>query len=271
MLVSQLIGLLIIIGFCWLFFRWFERNNIYFPFKEIEAFPTQIGLKYEDIYIQTQDRIQLNGWFVPSSDTAIGTILFCHGNAGNISHRLDKLKIFHELNLNTIIFDYRGYGRSKGSVLEKGTYLDARAVYDYLPSRKDIDPSKIILYGESLGCAIAIELARQKPNAAVVICESPFTSIADVGKEIYPFLPTKLLVSIRYDALSKIGEITIPILLIHSQNDEIIGFHHSERLYAAAQEPKELLVIHGSHNEGFLDSEDIYKKGITEFLKKYLK
>ena len=271
-MLSHLVPWLIIFILLWLFFRWFERSNIYFPMKEMEYNPGQYRLKYENIYLKTRDGKEINGWLVPASDTAkpIGTILFCHGNAGNISHRLDKLKMFNELNLTTFIFDYRGYGKSKGRLSEKGTYLDALTAYEYLLSKKDIDTTKIILYGESLGCAVAIDLATKKPDAVMLICDSPFTSIADIGKEIYPLLPTKLIVSIKYDSLSKIGNIVIPKLFIHSQNDDIIGFQHSEKLFAAALEPKELLVIHGTHNEGFLDSEPVYKKGIAEFLKKHL-
>ena len=271
-MISRILIYLIIVFLLWLFFRWFERSNIYFPTKEIAYDPSQYRLKFEDVSLPTKDRKTITGWFVPALDTVkpIGTLLFCHGNAGNISDRLAKLKIFNELNLNTLVFDYRGYGKSKGSISEKGTYLDALAAYEYLLSRKDIDTTKIILYGESLGGAVAIELAQQKSIAIALICDSPFTSIAEVGEEIYPLLPTKLIVSNKYDSLSKIGRIRIPKLFIHSQNDDIIGFHHSEKLFAAALEPKELLVIHGTHNEGFLDSEPVYKKGIAEFLKKYL-
>lgn len=271
-MLSHLIPWLIFIICIWLFFRWFERNNIYFPTKEMEYTPSQYRLKYEEITFLTKDQKTINAWYIPASDTVkpIGTLLFCHGNAGNISDRLAKLNMFHDLKLNTLIFDYRGYGKSNGKPSEKGTYLDAQAAYEYLMSRKDVDTTKLILYGESLGCAVAIELAKRKVPAAALICESPFTSIANVGKEFYPYLPTKLIVSNRYDSISKIGLVTIPKLFIHSRDDEIMGFHHSQQLIAASQEPKELLVIKGSHNEGFLDSEKIYKKGIAEFLAKYL-
>jgi uncharacterized protein len=271
-MLSHLVPWLVFIMLLGLFFRWFERSNIYFPTKEMEYTPSQYRLKFEEVTFITKDRKTINAWYIPASDTvkSVGTLLFCHGNAGNISDRLAKLNMFHDLKLNTLIFDYRGYGKSKGKPSEKGTYRDAMAAYEYLLSRKDVDTTKIILYGESLGCAIAIELAKRKVNAAALICESPFTLIAAVGKEFYPLLPTKLIVSNKYDSLSKIGQVTIPKLFIHSRNDEIMGFYHSEKLLAASPEPKELVVIKGSHNEGFLDSEKIYKKGIADFLAKHL-
>ena len=181
----------------WAFIKYFERKNVYFPTREIEGVPEDIGLKYQDIYFETKDGIKLNGWFVPAED-ATGTVLFCHGNGGNISHRLGSINVFHQLKFNVFIFDYRGYGRSKGRVSEKGTYRDALAAHQYITSRQDVDKENIIIFGRSLGGAIAIDVAG-KIRARALIVESTFTSIKDIGKEIYPFLPIGLIVELTIE------------------------------------------------------------------------
>lgn len=255
----------------WWSLRRFERNNIYFPYPEIEVTPTALRIAYEEINFKSDDGVTLNGWFVPARQGTkkLGTVLFCHGNAGNISHRLDKIGIFHSLGLDVFIFDYRGYGKSKGRPSEKGTYRDALAAYKHLAGERGIDPQKIILYGESLGGTIAIHLATQV-KAGALISESAFTSVVAMGKEIFPYLPVKLMVSFHYDALSKISRVNIPVLIIHSKNDEIVPFRHAEALFQQAHAPKELYVIPGSHNDGFLAAGKDYSTRLNAFLTQYL-
>jgi fermentation-respiration switch protein FrsA (DUF1100 family) len=254
-----------VILFLVMYARWFERSSIYFPYRAIETTPGSIGLPYEDVYFETSDGVKINAWFVPASSPR-GTVLFCHGNAGNISHRLEIIKMLNGLDLNVFIFDYRGYGKSSGSPSEKGTYLDALAAYEYLKTRDDVDNEKIIVHGKSLGAAITIDLAtRVKPRA--IISESAFTSVADIGQEIYPFLPMKLINTIKYDNLSKIDKLDIPKLMIHSREDEIIPFHHGQKLFEKAAGPKEFYQMKGSHNEGILVYRDEYLERLDKFLR----
>ncbi|MEA1928837.1 MAG: alpha/beta hydrolase [Candidatus Auribacterota bacterium] len=262
-----LITTLIIVlgGLSWLLIRWFERSRIYYPDPLLESTPADIGLIYEDVTVTTSDKVRIHGWWIPANDNR-GTILFCHGNAGNISHRLESIRIFHQLGMNVFIFDYRGYGKSAGSPSEKGTYRDSDAAYDYLHKIRKIAPEKIIIFGRSLGGAVAVELAGEK-EAGALICESSFTSAVDMGKLVFPYLPVKLLVFDRYDSISRVGELSLPKLFIHSREDDLIPFEQGERLYQAAGEPKKFLEIRGDHNEGFLESEEIYRETIDEFLR----
>ncbi len=251
-----------------LFMFIFQSKLIFFPRKEITMTPEFAGLHYEDIYFRAEDGVELHGWFIPS-DTSRGVILFCHGNAGNISHRLETIRIFNELDLSVFIFDYRGYGKSAGKPSENGTYLDADAVWIYLSGTRKIDPQRIIVFGRSLGGAVAADLASKRPVGGIIV-ESSFTSVKDLGSEIYPFLPVRLLSRFDYGTLEKIKKVPCPKLIIHSRNDEMISFRHGERLYEAASEPKEFLEISGTHNEGFLIGLDRYKSGIDSYLKRTL-
>jgi len=263
-MVKNIALILIAVIFAVSYLRYFEHKALYFPTSEIEYLPTVIGLSYEDVYIDTDDGIKLHTWFIPATDSKY-TLLFCHGNGGNISHRIEKLDILNKLGLDIFIFDYRGYGKSSGRPSEKGFYKDVEAMYNYLVSKRRIEPKDIILYGESLGGAVAIELAtKRKPKA--LITEASFSSTKDVAKELYPLFPTFIIWS-KFDSLSKIKNITIPKLIIHSQNDDIIPFSHSLKLLEASPEPKRHLVLTGSHNDFFIDSRDLYASGIRDFLK----
>ncbi len=245
-----------------LILRWREPSMIYYPMREIEGTPDQAGLKFEDVWLTASDGVKIHGWFVPAAGTAATTILFLHGNAGNISHRLEKLAIFHKLGAATFIIDYRGYGRSDARQPdEQGTYRDAQAAYDWLVKRG----SPIILYGESLGTAVAVDLAIKVPVAGVII-EEPFTSIADVGQKMFPFLPVRLIAKTKYDSLSKMPKLRAPLLILHSRDDEMFPFSYAERLLAAAPEPKRLVELHGSHNDAFLVSAVVYRQALSEFL-----
>ncbi|MDH5204011.1 MAG: alpha/beta hydrolase [Nitrospirota bacterium] len=245
-----------------------QYRMLYFPEKEIGQTPNSLGLKYEEINFKTEDGFHISGWYIPAEKEK-GVLLFCHGNAGNISHRVDSIKIFNSLNLSVLIFDYRGYGKSEGKPSEYGTYLDAEAAWDYLVNVKRKSPENIILFGRSLGGAVAAELAMRKKPAALII-ESSFTSVPDIGKTFYPWLPIKLLSKFKYSTIDKIGSIHCPKLIIHSPEDEIISFRNGEMLYEKAFQPKDFLKIKGGHNEGFLISGKTYSDGIKMFLEKYL-
>ena len=196
---------------------------------------------------------------------AAPVVLFCHGNAGNISHRLESIALFHRLGLSVLIFDYRGYGDSEGKPDEQGTYRDARAAWRHLRELRGVAGDDIILFGRSLGAAVAAWLAaRERPRA--VILESAFTSAASLGAEHYPWLPVDLLLRHRYDTLARVSEIRAPLLVVHSRDDEIVPFHHGRALFDAAAEPKRLLEIRGGHNDGFLASGAVYRDALAAFL-----
>lgn len=264
----RILVIFVILLFFWLFLKYFQRNSVYFPIREIEVTPKDIGLEYEDIFFKTSDGVVLNGWFI-STPQSKATLIFCHGNGGNISHRLESINNFHKIGFNVFIFDYRGYGKSKGTVSEEGTYLDAVAAYNYVASRQDVAKDKTIAFGRSLGGVIAIELAI-RTKVALLICESSFVSIMDMAKQIYKVRIPGCFLAYRYDALSKIRNVIVPKLIIHSQDDEIVPFFHGERLFQAAKKPKEFYTLRGGHNNGFLATGNDYLEYIETFVEKYL-
>lgn len=234
------------------------------PTRVVADTPQNIGLAFEELQIATSDRERLHAWFVPA-DGARLTLIHFHGNAGNIGHRLDLLRIFHELQLNVVMFDYRGYGRSTGAPSEPGTYRDAEAVWRYVTEARGIAADRIVLHGQSLGGAIAAQLATRVKPAALIV-ESSFTSVPEFAGEIYRWLPARQLARLKYDTRAAMQKVTCPVLIIHSRDDEIIPFHHGQRLLEAARESKAFLAIAGDHNNGFLLSEESYRGGIESFL-----
>lgn len=268
-ILKNIIIVIVFLGLLRLYLFYFERKSIFYPTKRIDFTPDVIGLKYEDLYFRTNGGVRLNGWWIPARNPR-ATLLFCHGNAGNIGDRMEFIGLFNEMNLDLFIFDYRGFGKSAGRPNESGTYLDAVSAYNYVRSNKDVPEDKIILFGKSIGGNVAIDLAT-KVNAALLISDSAFTSTVAMGRQVYPFLPVKLIITQRYDALSKIGKIDLPKLIIHSKEDEIVPFHHGEELYAAADVPKEFFVTEGSHNEAIFTHRTKYKEGLESFLAKYLR
>lgn len=238
------------------------------PGRELEATPAAIGLAYEDVALLTSDGVRLHGWFIPVEQPR-ATVLFCHGNAGNISHRLDSIRLLHSFGLQLLFFDYRGYGKSEGRPSEKGTYRDVDAAWRYLLEVRGLPEAGIIIFGRSLGAAVAADLAsRTRPAAAIL--ESAFTSVPDIAAGIYPWLPVRLLSRYQYDNLDKMARITRPLLLVHSRQDEIIPFAHGERLFERARSPKQFLEIQGGHNDAFLTSRKAYTHGLKSFLDTHL-
>lgn len=261
---SHIFSVIIALGLIVIYLRFIERKSLFYPEKEIACKPNDVGIPCKDVSFRSSDGNTLNGWLMVQP-AAKYTILFAHGNAGNISHRIEKLKFFSELGCNVFIFDYRGYGRSQGRPSEKGFYLDIAAAYEYLVSQ-GIARENIIGYGESLGGAVIIDLAVKNAMAALII-DSSFTSAKDMIKFIYPFLPYWAFVS-RFDSAYKIKTIGIPKLIIHSSNDEIVPFRLGRKLYDEAARPKEFLEIRGAHNSNFFESEDILKENIGNFIKR---
>ena len=249
----------------------YQPNLLYFPdmpTRQIQATPDVIGLEFDTITLTTSDNEQLHAWFVPA-DPARGTLLFCHGNAGNISHRLDSIRLFHELGLSVLIFDYRGYGQSTGKPTEKGSYRDADAAWQYLVEQRDIPPERIFLFGRSRGAGIAAELATRQAAAGVIL-ESAFTSVPDVAAELYPWLPVRWMSRYQYNNRKKLADIHSPVLIVHSRDDEIISYVNGEQLFATTNEPKQFLELRGGHGDGFLVSGDSYVRGIDVFINEVL-
>lgn len=272
MWIMLLGGLLAIYALMALFLFLFQSHLMYFPDREIITTPRQIGAKYEAITLHTEDGVDISAWYIPAGE-AMGVVLFCHGNAGNISHRLPYVEIFSDLGLSTLIFDYRGFGTSEGSPSEKGTYRDVRAAWDYLTTRKGVPPGKIILFGESLGGSIAAWLAQELPPdlaPAGLILQSAFTSIPDMAARIYPFFPVKLLARYEYNTAAYLSRVTCPTLIVHSCEDELVPYAHGCKLYEMATCPKQFLDMKGDHNNGFMLNRSAYAEGIGQFAVKQL-
>ncbi|MCZ6879961.1 MAG: alpha/beta hydrolase [Gammaproteobacteria bacterium] len=238
------------------------------PGRTLTATPKDAGFDFEDVTLETSDGLKLHGWYVPAAQ-ARGVVLFLHGNAGNISHRLDSIAIFHELGLDTLIIDYRGYGRSQGKPSERGIYLDAEAAWHYLVSSRGVAADRVIVFGRSLGGAVAAWLANQYTPAALII-ESSFSSALDIARKLYPFMPVRLITRLEFPVSLHVSRLQCPLLVVHSRDDEIIPFTMAETIYESAAEPKSLLEIWGDHNNGFLLSRDRYLSGLNEFIQKNL-
>jgi fermentation-respiration switch protein FrsA (DUF1100 family) len=269
--VDTLISVVVIAGGAYalilLFLFLAQSRLIYFPSIPSRALgpgPDSIGLGYENLHILTEDGVRLHAWYVPAREPR-GVVLFFHGNAGNISHRLDSLRIFHGLNLSTLIFDYRGYGRSEGRVSEQGTYRDAAATWHYLTERRGIPASQVILFGRSLGAAIAAHVASHRSPAGLII-ESGFVSVPELAAQLYPWLPARWLARFRYPTGEYVKRVPAPVLIIHSRDDEIIPFAQGRSIFSQAREPKHFLELRGGHNDGFLVSGRHYRDGLDAFL-----
>ncbi|HZR18337.1 MAG TPA: alpha/beta hydrolase [Verrucomicrobiae bacterium] len=240
--------LLICLGACLslpLMLRWFEHNQVYHPSRVMDATGAELGRPFEDVYFDSEDGVQLNGWFFPGNTSLV--VLLCHGNGGNISHRLEMADALLTTGVSVFLFDYRGYGRSRGHPSEEGTYRDGIAAYQWLRQR-GFDGKHILLFGESLGGGVVAELASRLTCGGLIL-QSTFTCIADIGSDLFPWLPVRWLAHIKYDTLSKLPRIKVPILVMHSRADRLIRFQHSERNFAAANEPKLFCELLGDHND----------------------
>ena len=246
----------------------FQDQFLYHPKQQLSATPGQQGWTYEDVTFQTEDDEVLHGWWIPSSRER-GTLLFLHGNAGNISGRIEVLEPFLQLGLSVLLFDYRGYGRSTGTPSEEGLYQDAEAAWHYLTRAQGRDPSRVVLLGRSLGGGVATWLAGRTQPAALIL-ESTFTSVFAMARKRFPLFPVRLLAKSRYDNLRRVAHLEVPLLVIHSPTDEVVPFSHGRRLYEAAALPKSFMEIKGAHHNGFSVTGAAYREGIGSFLAQYV-
>jgi len=232
----------------------------------MRAAPSWLERPFQEVSFTACDGIKLNGWFFPATPDSPRTrwsILFCHGNAGNISDRLEMCSVLLERGVGVFVFDYRGYGLSEGHPSESGTYHDAMAACQWLQSQGFADQN-IIAFGESLGGGVASELALRRPLGGLVL-QSTFTSIPDIGAELFPWLPVRLLSTIKYDTCRRLPQLKIPVLVMHSPADELVPFHHATKNFALANEPKLFCELEGGHNEP-LSSRAKFADGLERFL-----
>jgi fermentation-respiration switch protein FrsA (DUF1100 family) len=218
--------------------------------------------------IPTEDGVALSAWYFPAAEGAAYrdvAVVISHGNGGNISHRMGLYELLLGVGVHVLAYDYRGYGRSSGRASEEGTYRDGEAAVDWLVGR-GFREGNIVAHGESLGGGVAAELARRRPGLRGVILRSTFTSLMDLGGELFPFLPVRRLASIRYDTVSKLREIQVPVMILHSREDRLVRFSHAEANYAAAREPKWLREIGGDHNDQPQASPEAYAAAVRELL-----
>jgi hypothetical protein len=254
----------------WLFGVWFEWYNVFHPGRGGPGTPKDAGLDYEDIAFVADDNTWLHGWWIPHA-SAIGTILYCHGNADSISERVDLAADLNRLGVNVFIFDYRGYGRSRGFPTERGVYRDARAAYEVVRAKyNDSETPPVILYGGSLGGAVAVQLALERPVRALVL-ESTFTSVFDMGRHLFPWLPIRLVSLMRFDSLKKIANVGMPKLIAHSPNDALIPYDMGRRLFDAAREPKQFFALQGEHDEAGWNSTPAYHHELQRFVQSALR
>jgi len=245
-----------------------QGDHLYHPSNEIRGNPADVGLDFQDVELRTADNILLHGWYCAKTGSKKVILLF-HGNTGNISDCLASLKIFSDLGYSSLVFDYRGYGRSQGKPDELGTYRDADTAWEWLLREQHFAPSDVIILGRSLGAAIGANLA-SKHNPAAVVLESTFTSLPDIAAEKHRLVPARLMTRFNYNTLDLIKQINSPILIIHGPDDSVISYKHGRRLFAAANEPKGFLDIDSHHAEGYLRSGEIYINGLKDFFQHHI-
>jgi fermentation-respiration switch protein FrsA (DUF1100 family) len=227
----------------------FENSLIYFPVVYPEGDWNPRGLPVEDAWFQAADGIRVHGWYLPKQN-ARAAVLFCHGNGGNLTHRVDTLAMLHRrVGVSVLIFDYRGYGRSEGHPDEAGVLADARAARAWLADRENIRPADVVLMGESLGGAVAVDLAA-RDGARALVLESTFSSLPDVAAYHYTWLPVRWAMRTQFDSVAKIGNYHGPLLQAHGDADTIVPLRFGRRLFEAAAEPKQFLLLPGhDHND----------------------
>ena len=233
------------------------------PGRALDTTPDRAGMEYEDVWLRTEDDVDIHGWYIRGSSSRV--LLFFHGNAGNISHRLYSIRQFLDLGFSVFIIDYRGYGQSGGRVNEQGLYRDADAAWRYLTEERGVPNSDIVVFGRSLGGSVAARLATSVEPEALIL-ESTFTSVPDAAQDIYPWLPVRWLSRLRHATREYVRDVHCPVLVVHSRDDEIIPYHHGEGIFEAANEPRSMLTIRGGHNEAIALDEAAYTAGLRQFL-----
>ncbi len=250
------VGVLIYAGFGLMLFC-MQSRMLYQPRPDYAVTPQDIGLSYTPLTLESPDGEKIAAWFIPAAD-AKWTVLYCHGNAGNISHRLHTLLLINELGANCLIVDYRGYGQSTGKPTEQGTLIDVKTAWDWLVNEQTVPADKIILFGRSLGGSIAAITAVELKPAAVIL-ESAFTTFVDAGRHYYPWMPVRLFARYDYNTIEAVRKADYPVFITHSPDDEVVPYKFGQQLFQAANEPKLFRELKGTHNEGFYDNPQLYR------------
>lgn len=241
----------------------FQGSLLFIPGREMIATPESVGLDYRNHYFQTADGVKLHGWFIPGGESE-KYIQLSHGNAGNISGRVGLASVLHEAGFNVFMYDYRGYGKSEGNPSEQGLYKDAEAALDFIKTNYNVKNENIIQFGRSLGGAVASYIAANHKTGGLVI-DSSFINMKRIIEEVYPIIPS-FLSKFRFPTTDYLSDIKgVPVLILHSRDDDLIGFHHGKELYATASEPKEFVTLNGGHNDSFLVTKEKYLNAWKEF------
>lgn len=262
-LVSLVLGLGLLNG--WMYLQ--QPGMTFYPQRELTATPADWGLVYEEVGLTTADGVALHGWYIPHTQ-AKRVLLFLHGNGGNISHRGDSIAIFHRLGLNVFIIDYRGYGRSEGTPSEKGLYEDAATAWRYLTEQRGIAATDIVIFGRSLGGAVAAQLAAQVGPGALIL-ESTLSSARDFAETVFPLLSRLVVMRYGWDTAARVAQVRSPMLVLHSPEDEIMPYRLGEMVYQSGREPKRFIALRGDHNGGFLQSQPRYEQALADFLAEF--
>lgn len=253
----------------WVSVIWFEQRAVYAPSRELDRTPKDAGLEFEEVFFFTEDAVRLHGWWIPHKQPR-GTIIYCHGNGANIANRVDLCADLNRLGVNVFIFDYRGYGNSKGVPTEKGTYRDARAAFEVVRARyDDAEEPPVLAYGASLGGPIAAQLALDKPVKGLIL-EASFPSAVELGRKIYPWLPVRWIARYRYDAAAKVSRIRVPKLFASSREDQLVPFEMGRELYDQAAEPKQFVEVRGPHQEASWNESPAYWPELEKFVTRAL-
>lgn len=245
-----------------------QESLVFFPDRTLRATPALVGLRFEDVRLTTDDGVGLGAWWV-APPRPRGAVVFAHGNAGNISDRLDAVKLFVALDVAVLAFDYRGYGSSDGAPSEAGTYRDMAAAVGYLRAVRGIEPERTVYYGESLGGAVAIEAALRHRPAALIV-ESTFTSVRAMAAVHYPFVPGFLARRVRYDSLARVRNLRCPLLVLHGPRDTIVPYRMGRELFDAAPGPKAFADLEGDHNDGGPVASPAARTALRAFLDEHL-
>jgi len=245
-----------------------QSRYVYYPDRHVDMTPDMLGMAFEDIKLKAEDGETIGAWFVPApAEKNMGlTVLFSHGNAGDIGDRVGSVKTFHDMGMSVLIYDYRGYGTSSGRPTEVGTYLDVMAAWRHLVDDRQVPKERIVLFGRSLGGSVAAWLAVREEPAALVI-ESAFTSAKDMASRLFPYLPIRLLCRFKYNTVAAVKDVKCPVLVAHGRQDTTIPFKHGERIYEAANQPKLFVEMIGDHNDGGMDIDKSYQQALSDFLK----
>jgi len=258
-------AVLVYVGFC-LAVYFNQSSYVYHPDRDVTETPLTVGLNYREVFIETDDGEKICAWHVPADGKA--HVLFCHGNGGDMGDCVGSVKAFNSLGLDVLIFDYRGYGKSSGKPDEKGTYSDAEAAWNFLLREFGVLPSKIVVYGKSLGGAVAAWLGERK-NPGCLVLDSSLSSAPDMARDMFPLLPVGLICGFSYDAAGTVRRVKCPVLVAHSPNDETVGIHQGRKVFESANEPKEFVEFRGSHDAGGIEDDERYRVLFVDFLLKY--